>query len=366
VDTQSGGHLSLLEKTALILVAMASILVWGVLALSASDVHERLFGYKIANPAIAYATTPHPSSLTPGPSLTLLPSPTGTPTITPSPTATSTPTPTLTLTPPASGISLVPLGDDVLVVALLGIDKKQAETIWRTDSLILAFVDRKAERLSLLSIPRDLWVYIPQYGYGRINTVDALGERKGHPGGGSALLDETLRYNLGVPVDRYVRIHLQGFVDLVDAVGGVTVNVEKPIHDPTYAKISLPAGPQHMDGRTALGYCRSRVTTSDFDRSRRQQQVLVALWEQALTPERLAQGPQLWAKFKDAYETDLTMVEAVQLARLLHGIGPENVRSEGLDYAMVRSWTTAQGAQVLLPRSEAIRELVIDLASPTE
>jgi anionic cell wall polymer biosynthesis LytR-Cps2A-Psr (LCP) family protein len=98
----------------------------------------------------------------------------------------------------------VPIGEDTLVVALLGADRERTSGAWRTDVIILAFVEQEAKRVGLLSIPRDLWVYIPGHGYDRVNAVDVLGEQAPHSGGGLALLDKTLRFNLGVPVDHYV------------------------------------------------------------------------------------------------------------------------------------------------------------------
>jgi LCP family protein required for cell wall assembly len=273
---------------------------------------------------------------------------------------------------------MVPIGEDTVVVALLGIDQGRSSGVWRTDSIILALINQQAKRMGLLSVPRDLWAYIPGHGYGRINTVDTMGEQAHGPGGGLALLDQTFRHNLGLPIDHIVRIDFHGFVRLIDALGGVTVDVEKPIADafpdplspgddshPTgMFEMDLPAGPQHLDGRTALAYCRSRLTTSDFDRSRRQRQVLVALWEQAFTLQTLAQAPQLWATLGDAFETDLTMAQAIQLAHRVQGIDPRNVRSASLDAATVTPWTTPQGEQVLLPQTDAIRQAILDLLSP--
>jgi anionic cell wall polymer biosynthesis LytR-Cps2A-Psr (LCP) family protein len=152
-------------------------------------------------------------------------------------------------------------------------------------------------------------------------------------------------------------------------MGGVTVEVKKPLTDhfpdPTspsgWAYITLPEGPRHMDGRMALTYSRSRMTTSDFDRSERQQEVLMALWRQAFTMETLVKAPQLWGEFSDSLETDLTMVQAVQLAYYVHGIGLENVRAQSLNVTTARPWTTPGGAQVLLPDAQAIHEIVMDL-----
>ncbi len=266
---------------------------------------------------------------------------------------------------------MLPIDGDIQVIALLGIDQGHNSAVWRTDSIILAFVDRKGKRLSLLSIPRDLWVHIPGYADNRINTVDALGERTHYPGGGLALLDKTLRFNLGIPVHRYIRLDFQGFVDIIDALGGITVDVTSPLSDdfpdPTspsgWVWVTLPKGPKHMDGRMALTYCRSRVSTNDFDRNSRQQQVLFAVWKKALTVETLAQAPQLWAEFSTSFETDLAMTEAIQLATFVHGLAPAQVKSQSLDYHFVREWTTPDGAQVLLPQTQEIRHAALVLVS---
>jgi len=354
---------SRLEGSALLLAIGANLLVWSLLALSAADVYSL--------PVAAYGTsTVAPTILT-----TPLPAPASSlPPINYGNALLSATTLGAAPTREHTDVPLIPIGDHTLVLALLGVDTERTSSAWRTDTIILAFIEQEAKRVGMLSIPRDLWVYIPDHGWGRINTVDALGERAERAGGGLALLDKTLRHNLGVPVDRYVRIDFNGFVRIVDAVGGVTVNVEKPIADifpdpssPTGEfKMDLPVGSQHMDGRTTLAYCRSRSTTSDFDRSRRQQKVLMALWKQAFTLETLAEAPHLWATFSDIFETDLTKAEAVRLAHLFYGVEPQNVRSQRLDAATVTAWTTPQGAQVLLPQTDAIHRVILELLSPSE
>jgi LCP family protein required for cell wall assembly len=269
---------------------------------------------------------------------------------------------------------MLPIDGDMKVIALFGIDEKRDAAVWRTDSIILTFIDRKNSRLSLLSVPRDLWVHIPGYQNERINTVDALGERTDYPGGGMALFDKTMRFNLGIPVHHYVRIDFHGFIDIIDAMGGVTVDVKKPLTDhfpdPTspsgWAWLTLPPGPKHMDGGLALRYCRSRVTTGDFDRSARQQQVLFALWKKALTLETLARAPQLWAQFDQSFDTDLAMVEAIQLAYFAQSLDPDSVQTQHFDYRLGRAWTTPDGAQVLLPQTEAIQQAVLDLLGTSE
>lgn len=367
MDTPSSDSgFSLKEKTAIVLLVEASILVWGIFAISFFGLSKKaVMARGSPAPAIAYPS----ASVSPSESaLTRVAPPTGAPT--PLPKSTQTPVPTPTTTPAMPLVSPLPIDDDVLVIALLGRDTLNGSTLWRTDSIILAFIDPEVKHIGLLSVPRDLWVQIPYYGFERINIVDSLGERDRYPGGGPALLNQTLRSNLGVSIDHYIRIDFQGFVRIIDAVGGVTVNVEKPIRDDFpdplsalgHSWLTLPAGLLHMDGRLALSYCRSRKTTSDFDRSRRQQQVLLALWRQALNPETLTKAPRLWAELSDAFETDLGMGEAIRLAYVVYEIGPQNVRTEHLDYQAARPWTTPAGAQVLLPQTEVIRQVILDLA----
>ena len=361
-NSGSGSTVSHLRNAALLLIIVINILVWSVLALSAVDRQRPL----AAAPTPAATSTSAPVSPPAVASPTLPATSETTPTV---------PAPALTLpVHNRDAAALLPIGDDTLVIALLGTDNDRASSIWRTDSIILAFIIQDTGRIGLLSIPRDLWVYIPDRGNGRINTVDALGERGQQPSGGLALLDKTLRHNLGVPVDHMVCIDFEGFVRIVDAVGGITVDVEKPIADifpdtqsPTGEfHMDLAAGPQHLDGRTALAYCRSRLSTSDFDRARRQRQVLLALWKQAFTVDTLAQAPQLWETFGDSFDTDLSLGQAAQLAQWVYGIDAGNVRSASLDATMVEPWTTPQGAQVLLPRREIIQQAILDLLAATD
>jgi polyisoprenyl-teichoic acid--peptidoglycan teichoic acid transferase len=362
----SDENLSFGEKVVLCLLGGAGLLVWAIVtlfAMSGRGFTDRAYAMP---PPVVRASATSTDAIVVSPTATPSPTVDFTPTLMPTPTLTPVPT-----TMP-SGVSMLPIDGDIQVIALLGIDEKHNAAVWRTDSIILAFVDRKARRLSLLSVPRDMWVRIPGYASNRINTVDALGARTNYPGGGVALLDQTLRFNLGIPVHNYVRIDFHGFVRIVNALGGVTVDVKKPLTDtfpdPTspsgWAWITLNPGVRHMDGRMALSYCRSRVTSSDFDRSTRQQQIMFAVWRKALTLDALARAPQLWTEFSDAIETDLSITSAVQLAYFVQGLDPDAVRNEHIDNRLVRPWTTALGAQVLLPETEDIRRLTLDLVVP--
>jgi len=266
----------------------------------------------------------------------------------------------------------VTLPPDTVIVLLLGSDRREGWTHWRTDTLILVAVDTRGHTAGLLSIPRDLWVYIPGRGNERINTADLRGEMGKYPGGGPALIKKTIEYNLGLPVHYYVRVDLQGFVKIIDTLGGVTVDVDCPLSDrfpdpdsPTgFTDLDLSPGIYHLDGKTALYYSRSRLSTSDFDRSRRQQKVIRGIWEQALRLDILPRIPELWQALSDAFQTDLSLEQVLTLAYLGTQMEPQNIHGHFIDRTMVTGWRTPQGAQVVLPNHEKIRQVVAQFLAP--
>ncbi len=184
---------------------------------------------------------------------------------------------------------------------LLGVDQRPDDpSPPRTDNMIVLTVDPETNQAGMISLPRDLFVPIPEFSYsGKINTAYTIGELNKYPGGGGALAKKTVSEFLGYPIDYYVRIDFDGFVEAIDAIGGIDVVVPKTIHDEEYPTIDygyqtfhIEAGPQHLDGETALKYVRTRHADDDFQRSRRQQQVLVAIKDRLtanklLTPVRL-------------------------------------------------------------------------------
>jgi LCP family protein required for cell wall assembly len=366
---KSGTHrtrFSSQEKALLGLVVGASLLIWGTLGFALAITSDR--------PSAAHVVVPTLGSHTLAPTTV----PTALPTTTASPLAPATatqPPPTNTPIPAPRPVRLFAsstlVGRETTVIALLGIDQPRQAGIWRTDSILLIFINGRSKKVGILSVPRDLWVSIPNHGFGRINTVDSLGERTHYPGGGPALLDQTFRRTLEIPIDHYVRVDFRGFARLIDEVGGVTVDVEAPIHDrfpdplsPSgFVQLTLREGRQLMDGHTALNYCRSRMTSSDFDRSRRQQQVMMALWTKALTPKALVRAPKLWDQYKDTFDTDLSLFEAVRLAYTLQNIGQGNVRTRHLDYTTATPWKTPSGSEVLVPQKDAIQRIILELLS---
>ena len=259
--------------------------------------------------------------------------------------------------PGASGSPpALPVATDDLNLLLLGSDRRTGgDPSWRTDVIMIAAIRPQARVVGLFSIPRDLWVSIPDYGEDRINVVDCLGERTTGKGGGPRLLAATLERNLGIPVRGYVRIDFQGLERIVDAVGGIDIDVDRAydqwldLGTPGYWHLQLTPGPQHMDGRTALGYARYRLQTSDLDRCRREQQILLALRASALRPSTLPRLPQLLEALADAVDTDLTLRQALALVGLARQIDGASFRTCVFAATMVRDWVTPGGAMVLLP-----------------
>ena len=260
-------------------------------------------------------------------------------------------------------------------VLLLGTDRRSEDSsVDNTDTLMLFHLDPNARRMAILSIPRDLYVEIPGHGQGRINTAYAYGEQDGT--GGLALARETISTTLGIPVQHAALIDFYAFVSVIDAIGGVDVEVPYTISDPTYPDngigydpFYLPAGHQHLDGATALKYARTRITPGgDFDRAARQRQIVLAVRDRVtefdLLPVLISQSPQLWSTLQSAFEADLTLGEIVDLAVIGSRVPADQIVTAGIDQTCTRSWTTPGGAAVLLIDRQATKELIADLFAP--
>jgi len=268
------------------------------------------------------------------------------------------PLPAPTATPTAAFQVSIPA--DYINIILLGSDKRPTGRAWRTDSMIIVSIDQSNRLVRLLSIPRDLWVYIPDHGYNRINTADLWGELA-QKGGGPARVKQTIYQNLGIPIDYYIRVDFQGFIKIMDTVGGVEIDVECPLPD-----INLLPGMHKMNGEDALRYARSRKSTNDFDRGRRQRKVLMALWDQALTLDVVPRLPQLWLTMSDSFKTDMPLEEVINLAYMGTTLERQRIRSKAIDASMTQSWTTPEGAAVLLPREDRIRAALESFYAPLD
>ncbi len=255
-------------------------------------------------------------------------------------------------------------------ILLLGTDRRAVETgPSRTDTMIVVTIDPQTKSAAMLSIPRDLWVSIPGYSEGRINTAHFLGDSDGYPGGGPALAKTTVQYALGIPIHYFVRINFEGFEKLVDAIGGITIDVEEAIHDEEYPDsnfgymtVDIPAGVQLMDGQTALQYARARHGSSDFLRARRQQEVLKAIRDKVLGLDiPLTRIPEMLRLAGDSVQTDLSLREMYELAKVGREISLENIKTAVIDESLTSPQTTPDGAMVLIPNRALIRDMVKEL-----
>lgn len=206
-----------------------------------------------------------------------------------------------------------------------------------TDTIMIASLDPKHKSVALLSIPRDLNIKDDITYSSRINAIYADAKTK-FKDSKKALdhLKVKVEDTFGIPIHYYIKLDFKSFEQLIDAIGGIDVVVENNLYDPYYPRgetlgyeiFSIKKGPNHLDGKTALKYVRSRKTTSDFDRANRQQQVMYAIKDQALKIGTLLDGGKIEAILdilKDNIETDLTVKEILSLGSYGKDITPDKI-----------------------------------------
>jgi LCP family protein required for cell wall assembly len=281
-------------------------------------------------------------------------------------------------TPPPTDIPSqaqpISIDEKDLNIILIGSDRRKEALSFRTDVLIILSIDQDANAAALITIPRDLYVYLPGYSMQRINAAYRIGETYNYPGGGPGMLADAIFYNLGIPIHHYARVEMDGFRAIIDELGGVKVRVTCPytdwiLKDPglnphdedNWVLYEVPSGVIEMDGDLALWYARSRARSSDFDRSRRQHEVLRAVYREILSLNLIAHLPDIYSELTQTLITDLTLSELVALGRMAPKLGEFQIRSAFIGRDQVRSWRVPiSGAQVLLPDPDAIHRLLLD------
>ena len=210
-------------------------------------------------------------------------------------------------------------------IVVMGCDIRK-DDVGRSDTLFVVMLDKSKKNAALLSIPRDTRVKIKGHGWDKINAAFAYGGQK--------LTRETVQDFLGIKLNNYVVVDFQGFKGLVDAVGGVDINVEKRMYyyDPYDGfEIDLRPGMQHMDGKTAMQYVRYRDEEGDIGRIRRQQKFLMALYRHIASKNIIAKIPGVSKQIMSMVKTDLSLKEMVELGNVMRGM----VEKEGLKMSMV-------------------------------
>ena len=260
--------------------------------------------------------------------------------------------------------------DNITNILLLGIDKRSSEPYiykgvngaeekngFLADTIIVVSYSHVDKSVSMLSIPRDLWVEIPAFSdvykqSTKINAAYSIGDMYGYEGGGLALMKNVVSDILGIPIHYAARVDFEGFVKGIDVLGGVDINVDNTFDDYMYPRegyenapiserfihLYFDAGLQHMDGETALRYARSRQGTngegSDFARARRQQKVILAVREKARNLnifDSLSKISNLLETFGQSVETDINISEMMLFYKLGKDFNPDDIKTYVLD-----------------------------------
>ncbi|MBA3532255.1 MAG: LCP family protein [Ardenticatenales bacterium] len=248
-------------------------------------------------------------------------------------------------------------------ILLLGTDARPEEGVAsRTDTMMVLFLDLESSSATLISIPRDLWVAIPGYGEGRINTAYFMGQAWYR---GAEVARQTVSQVLGIPIGYTVVIDFDGFRQIIDSMGGVEVDVPEAIDDPAYPddsygsyRLYIPAGPQQMDGAQMLRYVRTRYGSNDLERAARQQAVLEAIRQHLLSPQQLPSLPGYLTEGSSQVDSTLSLADLFFLAHFAQTLKPQRIQSHVLAPPLLWNGVTADGQQVLLYDSYSLQQNV--------
>lgn len=260
-----------------------------------------------------------------------------------------TPQPQLPEDSPASALQRPA---DQVNIMLLGSDARNKSSIFRTDTIILVSLNPALGTVNLLSFPRDLYINIPGYGMDRINTAWQRG--------GFKKLAATFEYNFGFRPDHYVLINFSNFKQIIDSLGGLDVNVGEPLSDYYRGRyITIKKGVNRMNADMVLWYVRSRKTSNDFARNRRQQEVLQALTSRLLSLDAIRRAPELYAIYSDGVTTDMRFADMLPFVPLAAQLfDTSRIHQYYISPGQVSNWITPGGAMVLVPDQSKVRNTV--------
>jgi LCP family protein required for cell wall assembly len=207
--------------------------------------------------------------------------------------------------------------------------------------------------VGMLSIPRDLWVNIPNFGDDRINTAHFYAEAS-QPGTGPAAAKETVRQNFGVNVDYYMRVRFDGIRNIVDAMGGLDVELPRDMSGYT-------AGTHHLDGQQALVLVRDRAGSDDLYRTERAQIFIKSMFNQLLRPTIWPRLPAVLFAITQSVDTDVPSWQWPRLLIAVLRVGVNSIDGRTITHEMVTPFVTSGGAQVLLPNWELINPVLMDV-----
>ena len=219
------------------------------------------------------------------------------------------------------------VANDKATVMIMGVDER-ADDVVRSDTLMIATLDPDKNQAALLSVPRDTRVKIKGHGFDKINAAYAYGGRK--------LTQETIESLLNTHIDHYIKINVHGFTKIIDALGGIDIDVEKrmyyedPWDDDGGLYIDLQPGMQHMDGKTAITYVRYRDEEGDIGRIKRQQNFMKAVMDKLVSPTIIPKLPAIVSAVSDSVETDMSVSEILSFLGTLQDAKDNGLKSEML------------------------------------
>lgn len=282
--------------------------------------------------------------------------------------ATSTTLPTITEsvtgTSSAAAIQESMVGTDrildrTLNVLILGSDRRPDTPNWRTDVMMIAALDLDGGSAGVISIPRDLYIdLIPNHQPNRINVIDYLGERDEPNGGGPALLKQLIQDRMNIRIDHYVRFDFSSFQEVVDALGGVDVEIDCPYYDYFGLEnvvLNLQPGLTHLSGAEALVYVRSRRIGGDLDRARRQQRFVWAVRNQVLNQNLLPRVPALYQTLDDSIQTDVGILNTIRIVRFALNLDEEDIHGFVLTPPTLLTPGWRSGMSIFVPNWAEIR-----------
>jgi len=240
-------------------------------------------------------------------------------------------------------------------IVLLGIDERSQDgsALGRSDTNIIISIVPLRPTVNMLSIPRDLWVTIPGVGENRINTAHFYAEIEQPDSGPQATL-ETVRLNFGLTIPYFARVRFDSFQYIVEAMGGVTVDLDRPMGG--YA-----AGQHNLNGQQALAFARDRAGADDFFRMEQGQFLLKAAFAQMLNPASYPRIPAVTTAILQSLDTNVPVWLWPRLGLALLRAGPGGIDNRTLNREMITPWQTPGGARVLLPNWEQINPLLTEL-----
>lgn len=259
-------------------------------------------------------------------------------------------------------------GKSRVTILIMGLDYRdwQSGDTPHSDTMILLSVDPVTDTASMLSIPRDMWVNIPGFNYGRINEAYFNGAAYNLPGGGPELARQTVEQFIGVPVQYYAVIEFNAFIKFIDELGGVQIRPDQQVKIEKFGggqQQILEAGQSYtLDGELALAYARERHTQGgDVDRARRQQEVIISIRNRIIKfenlPELIAKAPALYQDLSSGIYTNLNLQEAIQLGMLGLQLDISQIKKGIIDYEMVIPTKSPEGEAILKPIPDKIRVL---------